>query len=104
MIKTLATSMLILLAAASLAHAADLSAGKTQYEATCAACHGANGISIAPIYPDLAGQKAPYLVEQLKAFRDGSRQNPIMAPMARPLTDADIVNLANFLSTLTPQP
>ncbi|HEU0196761.1 MAG TPA: cytochrome c [Nevskiaceae bacterium] len=89
------------LASAS-AYAVDPAAGQKQFEATCAACHGSNGISVAPIYPDLAGQKDQYLVSQLKAFRDGSRKNAIMEPMAKHLTDAQIVDLAAFLSALHP--
>lgn len=86
------------------ARAADSAAGQKQYQATCAACHGSNGISVAPIYPNLAGQKLDYLEAQLKAFRDGSRVNPIMNPMAKNLTDTEIANLALYLSTLKPQP
>lgn len=85
---------------AAVAMAANPAAGKQKFEATCAACHGADGISVAPIYPDLAGQKEQYLVAQLKAFRDGSRKNVIMEPMAKNLTDTDIANLAAFLSGL----
>lgn len=87
---------------ASVAYAANPVAGKQKYEATCAACHGAKGISIAPIYPNLAGQKKEYLISQITAFRDGTRQNPIMQPMAKGLTDADIANIAEYVSTLKP--
>ncbi|MBS0328101.1 MAG: cytochrome c [Proteobacteria bacterium] len=87
---------------AATAHAADPAAGKAKYDATCVACHGANGISIAPIYPNLAGQKDEYLVAQLKAFRDGSRPNAIMQPMAKGLSDTDIANIAVYVSTLKP--
>lgn len=80
--------------------AADLQAGKQLSDKVCSACHGQNGIGIATIYPNLAGQKAEYLVAQLKAFRDGTRQNPIMAPMAKNLTDADIENVAAYFSSL----
>ena len=79
----------------------DANAGKAK-STVCSACHGANGISIAPIYPNVAGQKEEYLVAQLKAFRDGSRQNPIMAPMAKGLTDTDIANISLYVSTLKP--
>ncbi len=79
--------------------AADIAAGKAK-SASCAGCHGANGISANPLWPNLAGQKAAYLVKQLKAFRDGTRQDPMMAPMARPLSDADIENLAAYYSSL----
>lgn len=81
------------------AQAADPGAGKAQYEATCAACHGPGGISVAPIYPNLGGQKEQYLAEQLKAFRDGSRKNAIMQPQAQGLNDTQIANLAAYLET-----
>ena len=79
--------------------AADIAAGKAK-SATCAACHGANGISAIPMYPNLAGQKELYLVKQLKAFRDGTRKDPVMAPMAAPLSDADIANLSAYFASL----
>lgn len=79
--------------------AGDAAAGKAK-SATCAACHGADGISLNEIWPNLAGQKAAYIVKQLKAFKDGSRQDPMMSPMAAPLTDEDIDNLAAFFSSL----
>lgn len=82
------------------AQAADPAAGQKQYDATCIACHGAGGIAVAPIYPNLNGQKEQYLTEQLKAFRAGTRKNPIMEPMAKNLTDAEIANLSAFLSQL----
>ena len=77
----------------------DAAAGKTK-SATCAACHGANGISPNDMWPNLAGQKEGYLKAQLKAFRDGQRSNPMMAPMAAPLSDADIDDLAAYYSSL----
>ncbi|TCT03038.1 c-type cytochrome [Paralcaligenes ureilyticus] len=87
---------------AAAANAADPAVGQKLYETTCAACHGATGVSIAPIYPNLVDQKEQYLVQQLKAFRDGSRQNPIMQPMAKNLSDTDIANIAAYLSNLKP--
>lgn len=81
------------------AMAGDAAAGKTK-SATCAACHGANGISPNDMWPNLAGQKEGYLKAQLKAFRDGQRNNPMMAPMAAPLSDADIDDLAAYYSSL----
>ncbi|MDE0518492.1 MAG: cytochrome c [Oligoflexia bacterium] len=71
-----------------------------QKSVTCVACHGANGISNSPIWPNLAGQKAQYLVKQLKDFRSGARKEPSMSPMVKPLTDADIENLAAYYSSL----
>lgn len=79
--------------------AADTAAGQAR-AATCAGCHGDNGISRNPLWPNLAGQKAAYLAKQLKAFREGSRSDPMMTPMAKPLSDADIENLAAYYSSL----
>jgi len=79
--------------------AGDAAAGKAKAGA-CGACHGMSGISTNDIWPNLAGQKAGYLVAQMKAFRDGQRKNPMMAPMAAPLSDTDIDNLAAYFSSL----
>jgi cytochrome c553 len=82
--------------------AGDVAAGKAKATTVCAACHGANGISPAsfPLYPNLKGQKEGYLVKQLKAFRDGTRTDPVMSGMAKPLTDADIDNVSAYFSSL----
>ncbi|MEM7565020.1 MAG: cytochrome c [Pseudomonadota bacterium] len=83
----------------NIAIAADAAAGKVR-AATCAACHGVNGISANDMWPNLAGQKNGYLIAQMKAFRDGIRKNPVMSPMAASLTDTDIANLAAYYSGL----
>ncbi len=79
--------------------AGDAAAGKSK-SALCAACHGGKGISANDLWPNLAGQKQGYLVKQIKAFKDGSRKDPMMSPMATPLSDDDIVNLAAYFSSL----
>jgi cytochrome c553 len=79
--------------------AGDAAAGKSR-AAACAACHGANGISANDMWPNLAGQKETYLAKQIKAFRDGDRKDPMMAPMAAGLSDTDIANLAAYYSSL----
>jgi cytochrome c553 len=79
--------------------AGDITAGKA-ISASCAGCHGAQGISSNPLWPNLAGQQAGYLVKQLTAFRDGSRTDPMMTLMAKPLTDTDIQNLAAWYNSL----
>ncbi|WP_448213977.1 c-type cytochrome [Colwellia sp. MEBiC06753] len=81
------------------AFAADIEAGKAK-AAVCAACHGAEGVSAIPMYPNLAGQKEAYIVKQLNDFKAGNRKDPVMAPMAMPLTDADIANLAAYYASL----
>jgi len=79
--------------------AADISAGKGQ-AGMCAGCHGVNGISPMDMWPNLAGQKTEYLAKQLKAFRSGSRSDPVMAGMAKALSDADIDNLSAYYNSL----
>ena len=91
-ISLLAASVLALSASSAIA-AGDAAAGKAK-AASCAACHGADGISKIPTYPNLKGQKAAYVVKQLKAFKTGDRKDPTMNAMAKPLSDADMANLA----------
>ena len=79
--------------------AGDVAAGKSK-AATCMACNGKAGISPIDIWPNLAGQKEGYLVEQIKAFRDGDRVAPMMAAMVKPLSDSDVENLAAYFSGL----
>ena len=86
-----------LLFASSSAMAGDAAAGKAK-SAVCAACHGATGHSMNPLWPNLAGQKEQYLAKQIKAFRDGTRKDPTMAPMVMALTDDDIANLAAYFA------
>jgi len=92
-----AAALGLVLAAPSLA--ADIDAGKAK-AATCAACHGADGISPNDLWPNLAGQKQGYLKKQMKDFRDGKRSDPMMTPMAKPLSDDDIANLAAYYASL----
>ncbi len=69
----------------------------------CAACHGADGNSTNPLWPKLAGQHAAYLVKQLKDFKSGARKDPMMGPMASPLSEADMENLAAFYASQAPK-
>ena len=77
----------------------DPAAGKEK-SAICVACHGSDGISPNDLWPNLAGQKYGYIVKQLKALRDGTRTDPMMSPMAQPLSDEDIEDLAAYFSSL----
>jgi nitrite reductase (NO-forming) / hydroxylamine reductase len=80
----------------------DIAAGKAK-AATCFACHGVDGNSLNPLYPSLAGQQADYTSKQLIAFRDGTRQDAMMAPMAAPLSDADIANVSAYFASMSPK-
>ena len=70
-------------------------AGKRK-SVTCAACHGADGNSVNPDWPRLAGQNQRYLIEQLEDFKDGNRQDPLMTPQALMLSEQDMADLAAF--------
>ena len=73
----------------------DADAGKAK-SITCAACHGADGNSVNPVWPSIAGQHATYLVEQLQAFKSGSRNEPLMLGQVMMLNDEDMKNLAVY--------
>ena len=90
---------IVLAAASSAVFAGDVATGKAK-SATCAGCHGAQGVSNNPLWPNLAGQQQGYLVKRLKSFREGTRSDPMMGPMAKPLSDTDIENLAAYYSSL----
>lgn len=79
--------------------AGDAAQGRAK-AATCAGCHGANGVSGNTLWPNLAGQKAGYLAKQMKDYRDGRRSDPMMTSMMKPLTDDDIANLAAYFSEI----
>ncbi len=68
--------------------------------AVCQACHGANGNSANPQWPSLAGLGAGYIAEQLQNFKDGKRTNPVMQPMAAPLSAQDMQDLGAYFDTL----
>ena len=66
----------------------------------CLACHGQNGIGLSPTWPTLAGQHEDYLVHALNQYRDGTRKDPVMAPMAAALSDSDVALIAKYYSRL----
>jgi cytochrome c553 len=80
----------------------DAAAGKTK-AAACGACHGVDGNSASGQFPKLAGQNASYIVEQLSDFKSGKRANPIMAPMAKGLSDQDMQDVAAYFASQTRQ-
>lgn len=87
-----------------LCQAADPDAGRMKVATVCAACHGANGVSVGDPVPNLAGQRAAYLAAQLKALKDGSRKNPIMNPIAGQLSEDEIANVAAYFASLPGAP
>jgi cytochrome c553 len=91
------------LAIAGAAAAADPEAGKAK-AAVCAACHGEAGNSTNPAVPSLAGQPAQFLTTALYMFRAGKRQDPQMTPMAKPLSNTEMNDLAAYFTAQKPAP
>ncbi len=84
---------------ATAADPATVAAGKKK-AATCAVCHGLDGLSKNPEAPNLAGDNADYIIKQLKAFKSGARQNDQMAIIAQGLSDEDVVSVAAWYSSI----
>lgn len=98
--KKIIFSLLLTMGAISTVSAVegDADAGKAK-AAVCGACHGATGVNPNPLYPDIAGQHAAYLVKQLADFKSGARTDMMMAPMAANLSEQDMADLAAFFSS-----
>jgi len=103
---TLAAALAFAAFASMPAPAADAVKGSAEAGATkaavCTACHGVNGNSTNPEWPNLAGQNAAYIREQLAFFKAKKRNNPVMQPIVDPLTEQDMADLAAFFSAQTP--
>jgi cytochrome c553 len=94
----LLVSVFAVLVSGSVLAAGDPAAGK-QKSQPCAACHGPDGNSPSPAFPILAGQHAGYLVHALTAYQTGERENPLMQPMAAPLSQQDKEDLAAYFAS-----
>jgi len=70
----------------------------------CAACHGADGNSTNPLYPNLAQQTARYIYLELKDFKEGRRKDPLMSPVAATLETSDMLALADWFSKQKEKP
>ncbi len=103
MSKALCVLTVFGLLAMSAAAKADAESAKATATGVCAGCHGAKGISASDAFPNLAGQKKGYLANVLKAYRDKTRNAPVMNGMAGSLSDAQIEDLAAYFSALKPE-
>ena len=79
----------------------DAAAGSRKHAASCAGCHGANGISPNDTWPNLAGQNAAYLVRILAAYKSGAQADVMMSSVAQTLSDAEIQDLAAYYAGLS---
>jgi len=80
--------------------ASDLQQGKIKAEKSCAVCHGLDGQATIPLAANLSGQQKDYLVIQLRAYRSGKRHHDQMSIIAKPLTNEEIDNLAEWYSSI----
>ncbi len=77
-------------------------AATSKAETLCAGCHGPDGISTNPLWPNVAGQKELYLIKAMRDYRDGTRSDPNMAAFAQTLSDQEIEDLAAYYAELPP--
>lgn len=99
-VKITAVSSLVLTASLAVAPAFAESEAEQTARTLCAGCHGPEGVSTNPLWPNLAGQKAPYTAKQLTAYRDGTRTDVNMNGLSQTLSDAQIQALAEYYSKL----
>jgi cytochrome c553 len=97
------TFIVVMLCLGTSAQAAGDATAGAERASLCAGCHGEKGISQAPIYPNLAGQKEEYLVKVTTEYKDGTRNDLTMKAVLEQLTDADIQNLAAYYAGMTCQ-
>lgn len=102
-VTVLSSTATLLFAAYPAAVAADAAAGMQKAQ-TCVACHGAEGSSVLPTVPSLAGQPAQFIATQLLMFREGRRKDAQMSPFAAGLSNTDLNNIAAYFAAqkLTP--
>ena len=96
--KKLLISLIVSVGLMSAAQAGDAVAGKTK-AATCGACHGADGNSLAPNFPKIAGQGERYLVKQITDIKNGDRQVPEMMGFVMGLSETDIADIAAYFAS-----
>lgn len=97
-LHTILAASLVMISGTALAASGNAEAGSKKSQ-PCQACHGQNGMSVSPDFPNLAGQNADYIVHVLKHYKNGKRKNPIMQPQAANLSDKDILDLAAYFSS-----
>lgn len=95
----LLAASLVALSTSALAASGDAEAGNKK-STPCQVCHGKNGMSVSPDFPNLAGQNEDYIVASLTHYKNGKRKNPIMQGQVANLTDKDILDLAAHFSHL----
>jgi len=101
--RAAARTLLLALLPAAAAHGQDAEAGRLKAEQVCA-CHGADGHAPSEAWPNLAGQTARYIYVELRDFKEGRRSDPVMTPLAQPLTRQEMLDLAAYFASQRPRP
>ena len=96
--KTIVIAAFLAVALPAAASSGDAEAGKKK-STPCAACHGANGVSASPDFPNLAGQYEDYIAKALSHYKNGKRKNPIMQAQVANLSQKDMLDLAAYFSS-----
>lgn len=96
--RTLLLAAVLALSTPAFAASGDAAAGQKK-STPCAACHGPNGVSVSPEFPNLAGQYADYLQAALTHYKNGKRKNPIMQEQVKNLSPRDMLDLAAYFSS-----
>ena len=98
--RILAVAALFALTLPAAAASGDAEVGKKKLATLqCATCHGENGISASPEFPNLAGQYPDYLETALKHYQNGKRKNPIMKQQVEKLSPKDLMDMAAYFSS-----
>ena len=97
-LRNIACILALVAAPVAFASSGDASVGKKK-STPCAACHGAEGVSASPEFPNLAGQYADYLESAMKHYQNGKRKNPIMQAQVKDLKQKDIMDLAAYFAS-----
>jgi cytochrome c553 len=96
--RILTVAAVFAMALPAAAASGDAEVGKKK-SVPCAVCHGENGVSPSPEFPNLAGQHADYLEASLKHYQNGKRKNPIMQAQVTKLTPKDIMDLSAYFAS-----
>ena len=97
--RILVAAILVAASGTALAASGDAEVGKKK-SAPCAVCHGAEGVSVSPEFPNLAGQYPDYIEKAITHYQNGKRKNVIMQAQVEKLSHKDVLDLAAYFSSL----
>jgi cytochrome c553 len=78
-----------------------IAAARKAGTSVCTNCHGANGIGVNNVGPNLAGQSKAYLAAALRSYADGARSHAVMSALAKSMNDADVEKVATYYASLS---